>query len=281
MFKLLQYEFVQNAFMAGTIIAILAPIIGYFVVVRAQAFAGHALSHIGFAGATGAALLGVNPLLGMFTFTLLAALAIGALGERVRGRDVETGMALSFALGLGVLFLSLYSQYSRETVSILFGSILSISHDNVLITLAGSIAALLLILLMFRPLLFASIDPVVAESRGVPVRLLSIGFLLLLAVTVSVAVQVVGVLLVFALLVAPAATAGRLTHRPISAIALGILLGLAFTWGGLVLAIASRWPVSFCIAALASLCYVITVLRRSWRTPHRYKALPHPNREYV
>ncbi|MBI3941501.1 MAG: metal ABC transporter permease [Chloroflexi bacterium] len=281
MFKLLQYEFVQNAFLAGTIIAILAPVIGYFVVLRAQAFAGHALSHIGFAGATGAALLGINSLLGMFALTLLAALGIGAWGERVRGRDVEIGMVLSFALGLGVLFLSLYTQYATETVSVLFGSIFSVTRENVLITLACGLAALLLIILMFRPLLFASIDPEVAQSRGVPVRWLSIGFLLLLAITVSVTVQVVGVLLVFALLIAPAATAARLAHRPTGAIALAILLGLAFTWGGLVLAFASRWPVSFCIAALASLSYIVTVQVGLWRTPRRYRALPHPNREYI
>src|SRR5438270_10268710 len=128
MFELFQHEFVQNAFLAGTIIAIVAPIMGYFVVLRAQAFAGHALSHIGFAGATGAALLGVNALIGMFALTLLAALGIGALGERVKGRDVEIGMVLSLALGLGVLFLSLYTHYATETVGVLFGSILSVSR---------------------------------------------------------------------------------------------------------------------------------------------------------
>jgi len=280
MFDLFQHEFVQNAFLAGTIIAIVAPVIGYFVVLRAQAFAGHALSHIGFAGATGAALLGLNSLLGMFGLTMLAALGIGALGQRLKGRDIEIGMVLSFALGLGVLFLSLYTQYATETVGVLFGSILSVSRANVLITLGCGIAMLVLIGFIFRPLLFASIDPEVAQTRGVPVALLSILFLLLVAITVSVTVQVVGVLLVFALLVTPAATAERLTNRPSAAIALSVALGLAVTWGGLALAFLGRWPVSFYIAALAALAYLVAVRISSVRSPHHYRALPHPSREH-
>lgn len=281
MFELFQHEFVQNAFLAGTIIAIVAPVMGYFVVLRAQAFAGHALSHIGFAGATGAALLGLNSLLGMFGLTVLAALGIGALGQRLKGRDIEIGMVLSFALGLGVLFLSLYTQYATETVGVLFGSSLSVSRENVLITLGCGIAMLVLITFIFRPLLFASVDPEVAQTRGVPVELLSVLFLLLVAITVSVTVQVVGVLLVFALLVAPAATAERLTNRPAAAIGLAVALGLAFAWGGLALAFLGRWPVSFYIAALASLSYLIAVQINSVRTPRRYRALPHPSREHL
>src|SRR6266704_7095374 len=125
MFNLLQYDFVQNAFLAGALVAIMAAVMGYFVVLRAQAFAGEALADIRFAGASGAAILGIGSLLGMLGLTLLAALGMGALGERVRGRDVEIGMVLSFALGLGVLFLNLYTQYATETVGVLFGSILS------------------------------------------------------------------------------------------------------------------------------------------------------------
>jgi zinc/manganese transport system permease protein len=135
MLELFRHEFVQNAFLAGTIVAIVAAVIGYFAVLRAQAFATHALSHIGFAGATGAVLLGMSSLVGMFAFTLVAAMGMGALGERVRGRDVEVGMVLSFALGLGVLFISLYTQYATETVGVLFGSILTVTRNDVLITL--------------------------------------------------------------------------------------------------------------------------------------------------
>ena len=276
---LLQYEFVQNAFLAGTIVAIVTAVIGYFVVLRSQAFAGHALSHIGFAGATGAAILGISSLLGTFAFTLLAALGMGALGERVRSRDVEIGMVLSFALGLGVLFLSLYTRYATATVNVLFGSILSVARSDVLIMLCSGLATLLLTAFLFRPLLFASIDPEVAQARGVPVRMLSVLFMLLLAITISEAVQVVGVLLVFALLIAPAATAGRLVHRPFTAIALSVALGLIFTWSGLILAFVARLPVSFYIAALAALSYFASVLISRSLSPHRYKEPPHPNRE--
>ena len=279
MLELFRHDFGQNAFLAGTIVAIVAAIIGYFVVLRAQAFAGHALSHIGFAGATGAALLGVSSLLGMFALTMVAALGMGALGKRVRGRDVEIGMVLSFALGLGVLFLSLYTQYASETVGVLFGSILSVSHSDVLVTLYCGLGTLVVMAFLFRPLLFASIDPEVAQARGVPVGLLSVVFMLLLAITVAEAIQVVGVLLVFALLIAPAATAERWTRRPIATVALAVGLSVAFTWGGLELAFNSSWPVSFYISALAALSYLVSVGVARLRTPRTYRDLPHPTRE--
>jgi zinc/manganese transport system permease protein len=278
MLALFQHDFVQNAFLAGTIVAVVTALVGYFVVLRAQAFAGEALTDIGFAGATGAAVLGIGSLPGMLGFTLISAFAIGALGERVRGRDIEIGMVLSFALGLGVLFLSIYTQssaaHASAGVGILFGSILSVSRSDVLITLACSCTVLLALALLFRPLLFASIDPDVARARGVPVRLLSILFLLLLAVTTAESVLVVGVLLVFALLVAPAATAARLTHRPRSTLLLSLLLSLCFTWGGLILAFVGtgrHLPAGFYISTLAALTYFAALIfsRRAPRLTHR------------
>jgi zinc/manganese transport system permease protein len=287
MFKLLQYDFVQNAFLAGSLIAIMAATIGYFVVLRAQAFAGEALADIGFAGATGAAILGIGSLLGMLGLSLLAALGIGALGERVRGRDIEIGMVLSFALGLGVLFLSIYIQNGANAnagVSVLFGSILTVTRRDVIITLITGSVTLLILAFLFRPLLFASVDPEVAQARGVPVRLLSIVFLLLLAVATAEAVLVIGVLLVFALLIAPAATAERLTHRPLTAIILSVILGLTFTWGGLILAFVgtgNHLPVSFYISVMTALTYFASMLIARFRSPHRYRELPHPNREHI
>src|SRR5579875_39293 len=278
MLALFQLDFVQNAFLAGTIVAVVTALVGYFVVLRAQAFAGEALTDIGFAGATGAAVLGIGSLLGMLGFTLISAFAIGALCERVRGRDIEIGMVLSFALGLGVLFLSIYTQssaaHASAGVGILFGSILSVSRSDVLIALACSCAVLLALALLFRPLLFASIDPQVAQARGVPVRLLSILFLLLLAVTTAESVLVVGVLLVFALLVAPAATAARLTHRPRATLLLSLLLSLSITWGGLILAFAGtgrHLPAGFYISTLAALAYFAAVLfsRRAPRLKYK------------
>jgi zinc/manganese transport system permease protein len=287
MFYILQYEFVQNAFLAGSLVAIMAAVIGYFVVLRAQAFAGEALADIGFAGATGAAILGISSLLGMLGLALLAAIGMGALGERVRGRDIEIGMVLSFALGLGVLFLSIYIQNGANAnagVGVLFGSILTVTRKDVIITLITSTATLLILALLFRPLLFASVDPEVAQARGVPVRLLSIIFLLLLAVATAEAVLVIGVLLVFALLIAPAAAAEHLTRRPLTAIIFSVILGLTFTWGGLILAFVGtgrHLPVSFYISVMAALTYFASMLIARFRSPRRYRELPHPNREHI
>ena len=282
---LFQHEFVQNAFLAAPIVAVVTAIMGYFVVLRAQAFAGEALADIGFAGAMGAAVLGISSLFGMFIMVLLAALGMGALGKRIQGRDVEIGMVLSFALGLGVLFLSIYTQNGANAtagVGVLFGSILSVTRTDVLVSLITALVTLLIIALLFRPLLFASIDPVLAQARGVPVRLLSIIFLLLLALATAEAVLVIGVLLVFSLLIAPATTAERLTHRPLTAIILSVVLALSFSWGGLVLAFVGtgrHLPVSFYISALAALSYFFSLLVSRVRSPHGYRALPHPSRE--
>ena len=279
MIDLLQHDFVQNAFIAGTIVAVVAAIVGYFVVLRAQAFAAHALSHIGFAGATGAAIIGLSALTGMIGLTVLAAIGIGILGERIRGRDVEIGMVLTFALGLGVLFLHIYTSSATEAVGVLFGSILSVTHNDVLVTLFCALAVVSALAFLYRPLLFASIDPEVAQARGVPVRLLGILFMIVLAITVAEAVQVVGILLDFALLVAPAATAQHLTTKPHVGILLSILLGLAFTWGGLILAFVGHAPVSFYIASLSSLSYLFAVNLAHLRSPHHVRIPPHPDRE--
>ena len=285
MFDVLQQEFARNALLAGTMVAVITAIVGYFVVLRAQAFAGEALTDIGFAGATGAAVLGIPALVGMFILTMLAALGMGGLGERIRGRDVEIGMVLSFALGLGVLFLALYTQSgsnSSEGVNVLFGSILSVTQSDLVITLISGGVVLLALALLFRPLLFASIDHEVALARGVHVRLLSIVFLVLLSIATAEAVLVVGVLLALALLIAPAATALRLAHRPLTAIALAVGLGLGITWGGLLLAFAGtgrHFPVGFYIATLAALAYFLSIPFSRLRSPRRYKPLPHPTRE--
>ena len=274
MFALFQQEFIQNAFLAGTIVALVTAIVGYFVVLRTQAFASESISEIGFAGSTGGPLFGISSLFGMFILTILSALGMGALGERARGRDVETGMVLAFALGLGVLFTSLYASGKNAvaTVSALFGSILSVSRGDVLTTLVSGILVLCLLAFLFRPLLFASIDPEVAQTRGVPIRLLSIVFLVLLAVTIAMAIQVVGALLVFALLIAPAASAARLTHRPLTTILLSVVFGVAITWIGLILTIVGTGrylPASFYIATLATFTYFVAVLVSRWHTPQR------------
>src|SRR5215471_10409066 len=199
MFDILQYQFIQNAFMAGTCVAIVAAVMGYFMIVRGLTFAGHALPNIGFAGAAGAVLLGIDPVIGLFVFTIGAGIGIGLLGERINERDTVIGIIMTVALGLGILFLSLYAGFAERVYSILFGQIVGISQADVLVTLISSAVTLTILLVLFRPLLFSSFDPEVAEARGIPVRLFSIIFLLLVAVTVSMSVQVVGIMLIFTL----------------------------------------------------------------------------------
>jgi zinc/manganese transport system permease protein len=281
MIDLLRHDFVQNAFLAGMIVAIISGFVGYFVVLRGQAFSCEALSHIGFAGALGAALVGASSLEGMFVFTLLAAIGMGALGKRLSGRDIEVGMVLSFVLGLGVLFLSIYTKNATGAVGVLFGSILSVTFNDVQVIFGSGICIIILMVVLFRPLLFASIEPEVAEARGVPVQRLSILFLILLALSVSVAVKVVGVLLVFSLLVVPAAAAEHLTHRPWFAITLSILTSLTSTIAGLIFAFIGHWPASFYIVSLTSLFYFIALIIHAMRSPRRYRELPHPSREVL
>jgi len=266
MFNILQYSFIQNAFLAGSFVAIVAAIMGYFLIVRGLTFAGHALSHIGFAGAAGAVLVGVDPVFGLLVFTIGAGIGIGLLGKEIRERDIAIGVIMTLALSLGILFLSLYSGYAERAYSILFGTILGISQFDVVVTGIFSSMTIGVILVLFRPLLFSSFDPEVAQARGVPVRTLAILFLVLVAITVSMSVQVVGVLLIFTLLVGPAATAMRIVHRPLGGIVLAVILGLCYTWLGIYLAANGTWPVSFYIAALSFGVYLpVRLLSPLWR----------------
>ncbi len=264
-----QYAFIRNAFEAGTIIAVVAGVVGYFVVIRRLSFAAHALSHAGFAGAAGAVLLSLNPLLGLMAFTSAGGLAMAALGRKAAARDAQIGIVLAFMLGLGVLFISLYKGYATEAYSLLFGEILGISRGDVIVTLIAGIIVLAVMAVIYRPLLFSSLDEDVAEARGVPVLGLGIVFLLIVAVTTSIAVQVVGVLLIFALLVTPAAIAERLSRRPASGIAISVGMALFSTWFGLFIAYYQPYPVSFFITSLVFVVYLLTRLvpRLSFRKP--------------
>jgi zinc/manganese transport system permease protein len=277
--ELLHQTFVLNAVIAGTLIAITAAIIGYFAVLRAQAFATHALSHIGFAGATLAVLLGTNQLAGTLGFTVATAFGMGALGTRIKGRDIEIGMILSLALGLGVLFLRLYTGSSSEAAAVLFGSIFSVTETDIIVTVCLGFGTLIVLAIIFRPLLFVSIDPEVAEARGVPLKALSMIFILLLAITVAAAIQIVGVLIVFALIIAPAAAAQHLSRKPSSTILLSVLFGLVFTWGGLLLSLISNYPVSFYIAGVAAITYFIAMGCRRLMLPRGPGPQRYSNRE--
>lgn len=266
MIEMLEYPLLQHALLAGVLVAVAAATMGYFLLARGLTFAGHALPNIGFAGAAGAVLLGLDPVIGLFAFTIAAGLGIGLLGQETRERDTAVGVVMTFALGLGLLFLSLYAGYAERVYSILFGQIIGISQQDVLITAGASLGTLLALLLLFRPLLFSSFDPELARARGVPVRLLSLVFLVLLAMTISLAVQVVGSLLIFTLLIGPPATAMRLTSRPLRALALASLLGISMTLLGIILAVDNGvWPVSFYIAALSFGTYLpVRLLSPLW-----------------
>jgi zinc/manganese transport system permease protein len=261
-----QYQFMDNAYIAGTVVAIVAGAIGYFVVLRSSAFAAHALSHIGFAGATGAVVLAINPIFGLLAFTLGAGMIIGALGDRLRSRDVTIGIVLAWTLGLGVLFISLYTGYAQEAYALLFGEILGISVQEVLITCAVAALAVVALVAMYRPLLYSSVDQDLARAKGVPTLALSVAFMAVLALAVTDSVQVVGVLLIFALIVTPPAIAIRFTSRPPRAIAGSVALALAFTWVGLAISYYSPHPVSFFITSLAFLTYLGVRIVQSLRS---------------
>jgi len=252
----LSFAFMRNAFAAGTASALVAGLIGYFVVLRASSFAAHALSHIGFAGAAGAVLLGINPVLGVGALSLAASIGMGALGRRLQGRDVVIGLVMAASLGLGYLFISLYSGNASDAYAVLFGQIFGITTGAVRITLLTSVVVLGLLAVMYRPLLFASLDEEVAEARGIRVGAVGLAFMMLLALAVSEAVQVSGVLLIFALLVAPGAIAGRVFRRPAAALALSAALAILITWASLALAFYTPYPVSFYVTSLAFVLYL-------------------------
>jgi len=255
--SLWHYAFVQHALLAGVITAILAGCIGPIVISRNMSFAVHGLAELGFTGAAGAVMLGASPMLGVLTATFTAAAAIGILGVRLRERDIAIGSVLAFGTGLGVLFLSLTKRYATEAFSILFGSILAVTAEDLLRSLTIGTVAIAALAIIYRPLRFASVDPEVAEARGVPVRLLSAVFLLLLALAVSEAVQVVGVLLILTLLIVPPAAAQRLTAHPGLAVAYSVGIALVATLGGLACAIYTSLPVSFFVSALSFTAYLL------------------------
>ncbi len=252
-----QYAFMRHAFEAGTIIAIVAGVMGYFIVLRQSSFAAHALSHIGFAGAAGAVLVGLPPLAGLLTFTTGGGIAMAILGPRAANRDVQIGTVLSFMLGLGVLFISLYKGYATEAYSILFGDILGISRSDVLITLVAALILLGVVGAIYRPLLLSCLDEDIAEAKGLPIFSLGAAFMVLVAIATSIAVQVVGVLLIFSLMVTPAAVAQRLARRPAQGILISIVIALFATWFGLFISFYVPWArASFVITTVTFAIYV-------------------------
>ena len=250
-----QYDFMTNAFMAAGIVAVVAGFTGFFLVMRGQTFAGHALSHVGFAGATGAGLIGIAPLWGLVGFTLAAGLGMGYLGERISGRDVAIGVVLALALGFGLLFLHYHTAFASQATAILFGNVFAVDRMTIAILVGLSTITLIALAALMRPLVFASLQPELAEARGVPLRAVSMVFLGIIALAVSECAQIVGVLLVFTLMVGPPAAALYVTTRLWSGLASSALLAVTEAWCGIAIAYYTDWPVSFCIAVLSALGY--------------------------
>ncbi len=259
------YDFMRTAFMASGVVAILSGLVGYFLVLRNQTFAGHALAHVGFTGATGAILLGISPLAGLIGFTLLAGIAMGALGEKLNARDVAVGMTLSLALGFGLLFLHFYTAFATQATALLFGNVLGVDRGALVSLVILSVVSLGTLGVISRPLLFSSLQPELAEAKGVPIRFVAVVFMAIVAVATAESTQIVGVLLVFTLMVGPAATSRNVTARFRVGIAASALLALAEAWGGLCLAWWTDWPVSFWITALSAIAYGFSLLSGRFR----------------
>ncbi|HET7739895.1 MAG TPA: metal ABC transporter permease [Mycobacterium sp.] len=253
---ILTSDFMRNAMIGGTLVALAAGLIGYFIIVRNSAFAAHALAHIGFPGATGAVLLGIPVTAGLAVFCVGGALVIGALGKRADEREVATGTVLAAATGLGLFFSSLATKSSSTVTNVLFGNLLAVTHQQLLTFGVGLAVIAAVVAFIYRPLLFASVNPEVAEAKGVPVRALSVIFMVLLGLSVTMAVQAVGTLLLFALVVTPAATAILITARPGSAMVLATVLAVGSVWAGLAVSAMFNVPPSFVITTIVTVIWL-------------------------
>jgi zinc/manganese transport system permease protein len=260
------YPFMVNAFRAGTIAAVLAGAIGWYMVARRQSFVGHTLALVGFPGAAGAVLVGVSATYGYLAFCLGAALVIGALprgtGDLAREESAVTGTVQAFALACGLAFVAWYGGFLSGVEALLFGSFLGITDQQVLVLLAVAVAVLVVLAAVGRPLLLATVDESVAAARGVPVRLLSFVFLLLLGATAAEASQITGTLLVFALLVVPAAAGQALTTSPWVSAVVTVAIALAVTWAALFVAYYSPYPLGFWLTSIA---FVVYLGATAWR----------------
>jgi zinc/manganese transport system permease protein len=258
----------QHAFVAGTIVAVMCGVIGVFVIARNLSFIAHTFSHIGFSGASFAVYMGWHPLYGLLLFTTASALAVGRLGVKVFRRDVSISVVLSIFLGLGLLFLSLSTKQANTMFSLLFGSVVGISAKDVW-ELAGLAVLVLLVLCVgYRMLKFDSFDPLGAQAAGLPIRLISVGFLLLLSIAVAEAVQIVGALLVFTLMTTPAAAARYVTQSVFKMILCSAAIAVMGVWLGLTLGYYTNAPVSFFITALEGIFYFAALgwysLKEKW-----------------
>src|SRR5581483_5551563 len=264
--QLFDFQFMVNAYRAGTIVAVTAAVIGWFMVLRRQTFSGHTLALASFPGASAAFLVGLNPIYGFFAFAMAGALVISVFarpGQRTHSQESAiVGTLQALALAFGFLFVSLSHRNITGVQSLLFGSFIGITNEQVITLFVGALIALAIVLSIARPLFFASIDPDVAAARGVPVRALDVVFLLILGVAAAESSQIIGSLLVFALLVLPAAAAELLSVKPILSLIIAIALALLVTWLGLALSYYTDYPIGFHVTSLAFGAYLLAHARR-------------------
>jgi zinc/manganese transport system permease protein len=252
-----------NTWIAASIVAVIAGVTGYFAVLRGETFAAHAIPNGAFAGAAGAWLLGVNVIWGLAAFAVAAALGIGALGAVAR-HDVVTALMLVLMLGLGALFVSISSQYAQEAYSLLFGEVFGVSGSEVPPIAGLGVAVLVAIGAAFRPLMLTSAMPEVAEARGISVRGMEIYFLVVMALATSMTVPVVGAMLMFSLMIGPAAAARSVTARPLVALAVSVAIALVTVWASVALSYQTNWPPGFFVGVGGALFYLISLARISW-----------------
>lgn len=258
-------DYMINTWIASSLVAVVAGIVGFFVVIRGASFAAHALPLSAFPGAAAANLLGIDPLIGLLVFSGLGVAGISQLARHGR-RDVATALSLVMLLGLGALFLSWTTAYFQTVYALLFGEILGVSGEDLGPVAVLSVVAVALVVLLFRPLLLSSVSPDLGASRGVPARLVEVAFLSVVALATAMALPVVGALLVFSLMVGPASAARALTARPLYAMALSAVLAVITVWSAIALSFASDWPVGFFVGALSGTGYAVG---RCWAAQRR------------
>ncbi|GAB2567885.1 metal ABC transporter permease [Nocardia heshunensis] len=268
--EMLSYPFMVNAVRAGSIVAVVAGAAGWMMVLRRESFAGHTLALVGFPGAAAATYLGIAAGYGYFGACVGAALVIAAMQRAVRtggGREQSAviGIVQAFALAAGMLFVSLYKGFLSGLTNLLFGTIAGVTEEQVVVLLIAAVPCLVVLALLGRPLLWASIDPETAAAQGIPVRIVAAAFTVLLGVAAAGTSQVTGSLLVFALLVAPAAAAHQLTDRPGRGIMVSIAIALVVTWAGMGFAFFSPYPIGFWVSSFAFGCYLVSLTWRKWR----------------
>jgi zinc/manganese transport system permease protein len=262
--------FMINAWTVATVVAVIAGVVGFFVVLRGAAFPAHAIPNGAFAGAAAANVIGVNTLVGLGVCAVLAALGIGTLGRRGR-RDVVTALALVLMLAIGAVFLSRSSEYEPQIYSLLFGEVLGVSTTELLpVTLLGAVC-IAAVIVLYRPLMLSSILPEIGEAKGISAQRIEIAFLVILAVATAMTVPVVGALLIFSLMIGPPAAARSFTDRPLLAMGLSVVFALVTVWAAIAISYLSNWPIGFFVGAFGAVLYGIG---RAWTGLRRTRGVP-------